>query len=125
MHCCGNTDWAMIMEMNLDVVNFDAFEYAQTVSLYADAAQDFLGRGGVFAWGIVPTTDEIDAADIDGLWTRLNDGMKIFVARGIAQDALRRQCLLTPSCGAGSMSAHRCEKVFDLLFELRKKYRQG
>ncbi len=124
IHCCGNTDWAMVMAAKFDLVNFDAYEFARTVALYPDAVKDFLGRGGVLAWGAVPTTQDIDSTDIDEIYARLRDGMSALVAKGVSEEALRRQCVLTPSCGAGNLDEKQCAKVFDLLSQLRKRFRQ-
>ena len=121
VHCCSNTDWSLVMSAKLDVVNFDAYAYAHTVALYTDAVRDFLGRGGVLAWGIVPTTDEIDVENIETIWSKLEQGMQLLVKKGFAESDLRRQCLLTPSCGAGGLRQDQCKKVFDLLAQTRER----
>ena len=54
IHCCGNTDWSVLLKTKLDILNFDAYNYAQSVSLYPEEIKKFLGRGGAIAWGIVP-----------------------------------------------------------------------
>ncbi len=27
IHCCGNTEWSILIDAGVDIVNFDAFEY--------------------------------------------------------------------------------------------------
>ena len=124
IHCCGNTDWAMVMAAKFDLVNFDAYEFAQAVALYPGAVKEFLGRGGVLAWGAVPTTQDIDTTDLDEIYSRLSEGMSALAGKGVAEEALRRQCVLTPSCGAGNLNEKQCAKVFDLLSQLRNRFRQ-
>jgi len=34
VHCCGNTDWSVLLETSTDIVSFDAYNYAQSLSLY-------------------------------------------------------------------------------------------
>ena len=58
VHCCGNTDWSLLLETPAHVLNFDAYAYAESVALYPDAVRAFLRRGGLLAWGIVPAEDE-------------------------------------------------------------------
>ena len=56
IHCCGNTDWPLLFNSNVDIVNFDAFGYMEKVMLYPEDIRKFLDRGGALAWGIVPTS---------------------------------------------------------------------
>ena len=34
LHCCGNTDWSLVLETDLDILHFDAYYYGQTLLLY-------------------------------------------------------------------------------------------
>ena len=54
IHCCGNTDWSILLKTKMDILNFDAYAYAQSLALYPDEVKKFIGRGGCVAWGIVP-----------------------------------------------------------------------
>ena len=58
LHCCGNTDWGLLLNLPIDIVSFDAYNYAIPLSLYSDSLKPFLHRGGIIAWGIVPNTAE-------------------------------------------------------------------
>ena len=57
VHCCGNTDWSVILETSLDILSFDAYNYAESLSLYPAEVKRFLDRGGTIAWGIVPNDE--------------------------------------------------------------------
>ena len=63
VHCCGNTDWSVLLSTQVDILNLDAFYYLENLSLYAAELRAFLDRGGCVAWGIVPTGQEILEVD--------------------------------------------------------------
>ncbi len=119
VHCCGNTDWGMIARSALDVISFDAWGYGETIARYADDIGTFLSRGGHLAWGIVPTTEDIDSATVDDCLGKLNAGVALLTTKGIDQALIREQMLFTPSCGAGSVSEPQTQRVFELLREVK------
>jgi len=118
MHVCGNSDWGVMASTGVQVLNFDAYQFGHTLALYPDAIAAHLARGGSIAWGIVPTTPEIAAAAIDPLAESLRQSLRLLADKGIDGELLRERILLTPSCGAGSMSETEAEKVFRLLRNL-------
>jgi len=121
VHVCGNSDWGMVLRSGVDIVNFDAFEFGHTISLYADDLSEFLGRGGCIAWGIVPTSEAVRSETRESLAKRLGDSFTLLRQKGFQESLLMERSLLTPSCGAGSLSIDDTKRVFDLLFELREK----
>jgi len=50
IHCCGNTEWTILIDAGVDVISFDAYEYADTIAYYPDQVKAFLENGGVLAW---------------------------------------------------------------------------
>lgn len=118
IHCCGNADWPLLFNSNVDIVNFDAFGYMEKVMLYPEEIKKFLGRDGALAWGIVPTAAFTGSETADQLIERLEAGMKRLETRGIARDVLLRQCLITPSCGMGSLTPEEAEAILKLLREV-------
>jgi len=120
IHCCGNTDWGMIARSAVDIISFDAWGYGETVARYAEAVGAFLSRGGYLAWGIVPTTEDIDAASLEECLARLQAGAALLIAKGIDEALVREQMLFTPSCGAGSISETQTQRVFELLAEVKQ-----
>ena len=111
VHCCGNTDWSVLTATSVDLLNFDAYEYVEAVALYSDEIRGFLGRGGILAWGIVPSGAAIWRESAESLADRLVAGMQLFVAKGIPLDQLLEASLVTPSCGVGSLDIPTAEKV--------------
>ena len=125
IHCCANIDWPMLLETNTDILSFDAYEFAQNLALYPDEVGRFLDRGGVLAWGIVPTTDEkIAAEDRDSLVEKLETAWQFLVDKGFDKRRLIELALITPSCGTGSMSDEGAERVFSMTREVAEVIQQ-
>ncbi|HEX7594630.1 MAG TPA: methionine synthase, partial [Anaerolineae bacterium] len=114
-HCCGNTDWSLLLETSVDVISFDAYNYAENLALFADHVKRFLDRGGALAWGIVPTVEEQIAAEtVESLVARLDAAIGLLVKKGIDRDLLYERALITPACGLGTISIPAAERAFAL-----------
>jgi methionine synthase II (cobalamin-independent) len=118
IHCCGNADWPMLFHTDVDIVNFDAFGYMERVLLYPDDIKAFYSRGGALAWGIVPTGAFTGDETADMLLSKFNEGIKRLEKQGIARETILRQCLITPSCGMGSLTPDKAEAILKLLREI-------
>lgn len=119
VHCCGNTEWSLLIDAGVDIVNFDAFDYGETIALYPKAVREHLQRGGALAWGIVPTNSaKIRAQTPESLVAKFGD-LTQHLAKLAAVDlgTVRRQALITPSCGTGSLPVADAERVFSVLRE--------
>ncbi|MDO8491184.1 MAG: methionine synthase [Dehalococcoidia bacterium] len=124
IHCCGNTDWALLLETGIDILNFDAYNYARSLSLYPEQVDTFLKRGGAIAWGIVPSDEELlSGENVDSLVKRLDAAMGLLADKGVSRDALREQCLITPSCGLGSLSEATSVRALELTAGVSAKLR--
>lgn len=115
VHVCGNTDWSLVLTTQVDVVNFDAYAFGEGFLLYAQDIEAFLNRGGVIAWGIVPTTMYTPQVSAEELVSRLEELIGRLVAHGIKRAVLEEQSLLTASCGLGSISPPTALAVLELL----------
>jgi len=128
LHCCGNTDWSVLLKTKLDILNFDAYNYAQSVSLYPDEIKKFLARGGAIAWGIVPNSAEpVNKESVASLKDRLEEAMAPFTRNGMRFKDIVKQSLLTPSCTLMPLGEEGAEKALELLTglsaEMRKRYK--
>jgi len=124
VHCCGNTDWSLLLKTNANIINFDAWGFLERFSLYPKAVEDFLSRGGILAWGIVPTSEFTGRETVEGLMEKLEAGFRGLAEKGIREKTLRERCLLTSSCGMGLMSEEDAEKAMGLLAELSRRMRE-
>jgi len=115
-HCCGNTDWSVLLSTSAEIISFDTYSYAQAFSLYAEEVRDFLKRGGIIAWGIVPADDEkaLMNETVESLAARLHEAMNLLVRKGVTFDDLIHSSLITPSCGLRTLSEKAAERAFEL-----------
>ena len=124
LHCCGNTDWSLVFSTDLDVVNFDAYEYFQGLSLYPAELSSFLRKGDVLSWGIVPASRANGNLNPHTLLDALDERVEQLAAKGMDRGALYRQALLTPSCGLGTESVEAADRLLDTLAELSSLVRE-
>ncbi len=118
VHCCGNTDWSLLFETNVDIVNFDAFDFMDRMVLYPDPVRAFLERGGNLAWGIIPTSSAVYKESVHTLAARFREGVERLVNLRVEKERLYSQCLITPACGMGSLTAENALRVLSLLRDL-------
>ncbi len=93
LHCCGNTDWSLVLETDIDVVNFDAHDYFQGLSLYPNELKVFVDRGGLLAWGIVPTSGNAADLDTQGLLGKLDAHVSELTRKGLDKERRFAQSL--------------------------------
>lgn len=121
IHCCGSADWPLVIESGVQVVNFDAYGYFETLSIYKDNIRGFLENGGYIAWGIVPTTEAITNETPDSVIAGFKDRLKA-LSLHIPKGILMQQSLLTPSCGTGSRNIQETLKIFQILLRLKEEF---
>ena len=125
IHVCGNSDWGVVVRSGVQVINFDAYQYGSSIALYADDVRSLFDRGGSIAWGIVPTTVAVNKETAETLTQRLEGCFEAMERKGFAPELVRARAILTPSCGAGSLSPEAAGRVFELLREVRSRALAG
>ena len=123
VHCCGNTDWSLLFDTAVDVVNFDAYDYLDRMALYPERIQAFLERGGSLAWGLIPTSPRIRDESAASLADRFHRGLERLASQGIDAEVLRRRSLLTPACGMGGLRPDLARRVLALTREVSARLR--
>lgn len=127
IHCCGATDWSLLLRSSADVISFDAYNYADSLATYTAEVQDFLRQGGTIAWGIVTNMDEsLQKETVASLYDRLGEAMAPYTREGLSFKQLAAQSILTPACGLATLSIEAATEALHLLAELsatmRSKY---
>ena len=119
IHCCGRAEWPFLIESGIEILNFDAYEYGDTLLIYPDELESFLKAGGTLAWGIVPTTEAINSESEESIYALFMKRMEKLASR-IPAALLKERILLTPACGAGSLTVDETLKVFELVIRLKE-----
>jgi methionine synthase II (cobalamin-independent) len=126
VHVCANTDWSLVLESPVDIVSFDAYSYFERFILFAAQLKRFLAAGKIIAWGIVPTLrgDDIGKESVDSLTRQWQEKLDQVAALGFTAAELLAQSLITPSCGAGSLSLDQTMKVLRLTQGVSERIRR-
>jgi methionine synthase II (cobalamin-independent) len=127
LHCCGNTNWSVLLDATIDILSFDAYNYASSLSTHADKVKSFFERGGSIAWGIVPNEEDALAKEsLPSLRDRLEEAMTPFTRNGVKFKQIIAQGLITPSCTLASLSLEAANQALELTArlsdDLRSRY---
>ncbi len=126
IHICANGDWGPPLLSNADIISFDAYFYFENFILFREQLTGFLNRGGILAWGIVPTGNSQVLEEITGdqLFDKWRQQLRVLADFGLSEKQLAQQTLIAPSCGTGSLSPNLAEKVLRLTGEVSKMARK-
>ncbi len=121
IHLCGNPDWDFMLTLDLDILSLDVFSNGLVFGAYAGAVKRFLEKGGVIAWGIVPTNIEpFEAESIKSLKNKLEQVWDTLYHHGVDKEMLIAQGLLAPAtcCLVNPDGEKTVEKAFTVVREL-------
>jgi len=125
VHVCANTQWTLLFDAAIDIISFDAYSYFDKFILFDAPLKTFLNKGGIIAWGIVPTGEkaDIEKETVESLYERWDAQMRTLEAMGFQRKALIDATLITPSCGTGSLPLELAKKVLALTQGLSERVR--
>lgn len=125
IHCCGSTDWSLLLKLPIDIISFDAYNYLDSLLCYETELTTYIERGGAIAWGIVPNDEEILRNEtLSSLLDRFNEALASLTKIGLPIKTLIAQSIITPSCGLASLSEDAAEQVLAMLSQITEKVRQ-
>ena len=126
VHLCAKPDWDFLLKSRLDILSFDSFNCGAVIVNYS-SLREFISKGGIISWGIVPTYTEIlEQESIDSLQDRLETFWGDLSRKGVDQGKLLRQSLLAPAtCNLMNVDKEKSvEKAFEVLRELSGRIRE-
>lgn len=123
VHICANGDWGPVLTSTADIISFDAYFYFDNFVLFKEELIHYLDRGGILAWGIVPTSDAQILIDTnaDTLFSKWQEQLRVIAPFGLSPKKIMQQTLIAPSCGTGSLSPELAKKVLELTAEVSRR----
>ncbi|MGD9581308.1 MAG: hypothetical protein AB7V50_08035 [Vampirovibrionia bacterium] len=122
-HCCGKTDWSIITSSRVKILNFDAYNFADSLLLYPEDIKQYIDNDCILAWGLVPTLDtkQVIEANKDNVIEIMDKTINGLVKKGLDKDKIISHSMITPSCGTGSLSVELAEKSLSLIIEVSEE----
>ena len=127
IHLCGNPDWDFLLNQDLDILSLDVYSNGEVFANYAKSIKNFLDRGGVLVWGLVPTNFEpFEKEDKAALEARLLDIWNTLGKKGLDRDFLLSRSLLSPAtcCLVNPDGEKTVDKAFAMVRELSRGLRE-
>lgn len=112
VHSCDAIDWSILYQSSVDIVNLDVYNYGHSLIPFAAEQKSYIERGGLMAWGIVPTNEDAYGQTEDSLLAILENLWHELEFRGISRQRLLRQSLITPACGTGLLELRLAEHIY-------------
>jgi hypothetical protein len=124
LHCCSNTDWSVILGLDLDVLSIDGRLSLGALLTQKEAIQRFVREGGRLSLGVIPTG--LDPEAIEGFSASETIAYLTSTLRtaGFAEaEQIRNilsRSLYTPACGLALHRVEDAEKIQSDLGEMAK-----
>ncbi len=121
LHCCGNTNWRIILELGIDILSFDSYSFGGKLALYPEEVKKFLKRGSFLSFGLVPTAEYKEGISEEELYDKFFSVLGKFGKEGIRKEDILKNIIFTPACGMGTMKEEESKRVFKLTESLAKR----
>jgi hypothetical protein len=124
IHCCSNTDWEFVLGLNPSVVSIDAYTTVKEFLLYADSIVAYMERGGIVAWGIVPSEYKLFTNETtDSLYERYL-AVRTQLCTHMPERLFDAQSLITPSCGIRFSDQDGARAIMQTAAEISRRIRE-
>jgi len=99
LHLCAEVNLPYLLELGVEILSFDAYQIGFMPKEYAGSVAEFISRGGIISWGIVPTestvlstqTPEILAGTLSDYWNVVSENT------GLSLNQIAVQALVAPA----------------------------
>ncbi len=99
LHLCAEVNLPYLLELGVEILSFDAYQIGFMPKEYAGSVAEFIKKGGIISWGIVPTestvlatqTPETLAAILSDYWGVISE------STGLSLNQIAMQALVAPA----------------------------
>ena len=99
LHLCASVNLPYLLELGIELLSFDAYQMELMPKDYTGAIADFFNRGGIIAWGIVPTdSDNLAKETAESLAGLLSDYWEVISQNtNLSMEQITRQSMIAPA----------------------------
>jgi hypothetical protein len=110
IHCCGNTDWGALLDVQPDVLSLDVRLSLDAMLEEKEALGRFLASGATLSLGIIPT-DLTSTYDVAELTESVEASLRAALPKGRSFTQVLTHVLLTPACGLAMRTVADAERI--------------
>ena len=126
IHSCAPGPWDWVFDSPAEIFHFDAYRYLPQVLESAKGFDAFLRKGGILAWGMVPTSmDQGHFPDPAQIFHRWVDLFHDLVKKGLRPEDLKGRSIFSTSCGLGGSTVSVSEEALRCLNEFSALWNRG
>jgi hypothetical protein len=99
LHLCAEVNLPYLLELGVEILSFDAYQIGFMPKEYAGGVAEFINKGGIISWGIVPTESTVLATQTpETLAERLSDYWNVVSgSTGLPLNQIAMQALVAPA----------------------------
>ena len=99
LHLCAEVNLPYLLELGVEILSFDAYQIGFMPKEYAGSVAEFIDKGGIVSWGIVPTESTVLATQTpETLAERLSDYWNVVSeSTGLSLNKIAMQALVAPA----------------------------
>ena len=99
LHLCAEVNLPYLLELGIEILSFDAFQIGFMPKEYTQSVAEFIKKGGIISWGIIPTefkaletqTPEKLASLLSSYWEVISENTDLSL------DQIAKQALIAPA----------------------------
>lgn len=98
IHLCGNPDWDFLLNLDIDILSFNAYNSGEIFIRYKDSLRKFLKKGGIIGWGLVPANyEEFKKESKENLIHHIESLWQELIKEGFELEEIISQSILMPA----------------------------